>query len=596
MLNPDRIASSARGATAFQHSGWSGASASGEAQNRSSDLQLADAFIAHLARKSALRESPQVLEGKLNARAVDGLGDIDWVGHTKLTASAFADELAGFLGGDRVQRGDLVGSEFAGAQLSARFLKEGRLFPYEDASGRVTLAIARPVDAETIRAVEIALRCSVILAVATAEDIDAALTSKIEAERPSPAVQGEAAASEDNIDDLRDLAGGAPVVRAVDDLLRLAVEQRATDLHIEPFAGALQARVRIDGLLKAVPAPPMSMARGLLSRIKIIAGLNITERRLPQDGRARLVVNGAEIDLRVATMPTMHGEGAVVRLLRKGSSLVALDRIGLPERGEAILRRTLQAPFGMIIVTGPTGSGKTTTLAASLALINEPSRKILTVEDPVEYQIPGISQTQVHPTIGLTFASALRSFLRHDPDVIMVGEMRDSETAHIGVHASLTGHLVLTTLHTNTAAGAITRLIDMGVESFLLASSVRTIVGQRLVRILCEHCKQPHQLTPKDLTQDHRYESLGFAIGEVVHQPKGCEWCASTGFRGRQGVFEVMEVSPLLRRAIGPKTDANELEQLARSEGMTTMTEDGVAKCRAGLTTIDEVFRVSASL
>ena len=461
---------------------------------------------------------------------------------------------------------------------------------------RVTLAIARPVDAETIRAVEIALRCSVILAVATAEDIDAALTSKIEAERPSPAVQGEAAASEDNIDDLRDLAGGAPVVRAVDDLLRLAVEQRATDLHIEPFAGALQARVRIDGLLKAVPAPPMSMARGLLSRIKIIAGLNITERRLPQDGRARLVVNGAEIDLRVATMPTMHGEGAVVRLLRKGSSLVALDRIGLPERGEAILRRTLQAPFGMIIVTGPTGSGKTTTLAASLALINEPSRKILTVEDPVEYQIPGISQTQVHPTIGLTFASALRSFMRHDPDVIMVGEMRDSETAHIGVHASLTGHLVLTTLHTNTAAGAITRLIDMGVESFLLASSVRTIVGQRLVRILCEHCKQPHQLTPKDLTQDHRYESLGFAIGEVVYQPKGCEWCASTGFRGRQGVFEVMEVSPLLRRAIGPKTDANELEQLARSEGMTTMTEDGVAKCRTGLTTIDEVFRVSASL
>src|SRR3984893_11552271 len=588
MLNPDRIASSARGATAFQHSGWSGASASGEAQNRSRDLQMADAFIAHLARKSALRESPQALEGKLNERAADGLGDIDGVGHTKLTASAFADELAGFLGGGRVQRGDLVGSEFAGAQLSARFLKEGRLFPYQDASGRVTLAIARPVDAETIRAVEIALRCSVILAVATAEDIDAALTSKIEAERPSPAVQGEAAASEDNIDDLRDLAGGAPVVRAVDDLLRLAVERRATDLHIEPFAGALQARVRIDGLLKAVPAPPMSMARGLLSRIKIIAGLNITERRLPQDGRARLVVNGAEIDLRVATMPTMHGEGAVVRLLRKGSSLVALDRIGLPERGEAILRRTLQAPFGMIIVTGPTGSGKTTTLAASLALINEPSRKILTVEDPVEYQIPGISQTQVHPTIGLTFASALRSFLRHDPDVIMVGEMRDSETAHIGVHASLTGHLVLTTLHTNTAAGAITRLIDMGIESFLLASSVRTIVGQRLVRILCEHCKQPHQLTPKDLTQDHRYESLGFAIGEVVHQPKGCEWCASTGFRGRQGVFEVMEVSPLLRRAIGPKTDANELEQLARSEGMTTMTEDGVAKCRTGLTTIDE--------
>jgi len=285
-----------------------------------------------------------------------------------------------------------------------------------------------------------------------------------------------------------------------------------------------------------------------------------------------------------------------VRLLRKGSSFVALDQIGLSARDDAILRRTLQAPFGMIIVTGPTGSGKTTTLAASLALINEPTRKILTIEDPIEYQIPGINQTQVHPTIGLTFASALRSFLRQDPDVIMVGEMRDAETAHIGVHASLTGHLVLTTLHTNTAAGAVTRLIDMGVESFLLASSVRAIVGQRLVRILCEHCKQPHRITASDLTQDHRYASLGFAVGDVVHNPKGCDWCAFTGFRGRQGVFEVMEVSPLLRRAIGPKTDASDLEQVARGEGMTTMTEDGVAKCRAGLTTIDEVFRVTASL
>jgi general secretion pathway protein E len=552
-------------------------------------------FIAHLARKGVLRD-PQMANGGLNARRGDGLGNLDWVGLTKLTASAFADELAAFCGCSRVQRGDLVGSEFAGAQLSARFLREGHLFPYRDSSGNLMLAIARPTDAETVKAVEIALHQLVTITIATAEDIDAALGTCLEPERPSAAAPGEAAASEDNLDDLRDLAGGAPVVRAVDDLLRLAVEQRATDLHIEPFGGALQARLRIDGLLKAVPAPPMSMARGLLSRLKIMAGLNITERRLPQDGRARLVVGGNEIDLRVATMPTMHGESAVVRLLRKGSSFVALDQIGLPKRDEEILRRTLQAPFGMIIVTGPTGSGKTTTLAASLALINEPTRKILTIEDPVEYQIPGINQTQVHPGIGLTFASALRSFLRQDPDVIMVGEMRDAETAHIGVHASLTGHLVLTTLHTNTAAGAVTRLIDMGVESFLLASSVRAIVGQRLVRILCEHCKQPHRVTAGELAQDHRYAALGFEVGDIVQHPKGCDWCAFTGFRGRQGVFEVMEVSPLLRRAIGPKTDASDLEQVALKEGMTTMTDDGVAKTRAGLTTIDEVFRVSASL
>jgi general secretion pathway protein E len=340
----------------------------------------------------------------------------------------------------------------------------------------------------------------------------------------------------------------------------------------------------------------MSMAKALLSRLKIMAGLNITERRMPQDGRARIVVSGAEIDLRIATMPTMYGESGVVRLLRKGAGLVALDKLGLSERDEAILRRTLQAPFGMIIVTGPTGSGKTTTLAASLAEINEPSRKILTIEDPVEYQISGINQTQVHPGIGLTFATALRSFLRQDPDVIMVGEMRDAETAHIGVHAALTGHLVLTTLHTNTAAGAITRLIDMEVESFLLASCIRAIVGQRLVRVLCDDCKELHCLSAADIAQDHRYPALKLAVGDTIYQPKGCEWCGFSGFRGRKGVFEVIEVSSAIRRAIGPKTDATELEQVARSEGMIAMTEDGVAKCRSGMTTVSEIFRVAASL
>jgi general secretion pathway protein E len=345
-----------------------------------------------------------------------------------------------------------------------------------------------------------------------------------------------------------------------------------------------------------VPPPPVSMAKAILSRLKIMAGLNITERRLPQDGRAHIVVGGAEIDLRIATTPTMHGESAVVRLLRKGSSFVALDAIGLATRDDEVLRSALQAPFGMIIVTGPTGSGKTTTLAASLAVINEPKRKILTIEDPIEYHISGINQTQIHPAIGLTFAAALRSFLRHDPDVIMVGEMRDGETAHIGVHAALTGHLVLTTLHTNTAAGAIPRLIDLGVESFLIASSIRIVVGQRLVRVLCEHCKAPYRLSGADLDRDQRFAALGFETGEVVQQPQGCEWCGFSGFRGRQGLFEVMEVTPLVRKAIGPKTEAAELEGIARNEGMSTMIEDGVAKCRSGLTTIDELFRVTASL
>src|SRR5882757_9648387 len=556
---------------------------------------LSSEFIGHLARKGVLRD------GEFHAGVPNGTGrgspnDVDWLGLTGLTPATFAEELAAFYGCARAERTDLVGGRFAGQQLSRRFLKEHRLFPFENRSGALTLAVAAPTADETIHAVEIALPRPVSLEVATADDIDAAFATTLDAAKSNEAVPAEAAAADDNLDDLRDLARGAPVVRALDELLRLAVEQRGTDLHIEPLDNVLQVRIRVDGMLKPVASPPITMAKGILSRLKIMSGLNITERRLPQDGRARIVVGGAEIDLRVATMPTMHGESAVVRLLRKGSGFVTLDQVGLAPRDDAILRTALQAPFGMIIVTGPTGSGKTTTLAASLAVINEPMRKILTIEDPIEYHIKGINQTQVHPAIGLTFATALRSFLRQDPDVIMVGEMRDPETAHIGVHAALTGHLVLTTLHTNTAAGAIPRLIDLEVESFLLASCVRAIVGQRLVRMLCEHCKKPHRLSASDLTRDQRYATLGFKAGDTIHNAAGCEWCSSTGFHGRRGVFEVIEVTPRLRQAIGPKTDAVELEKVALAEGMTTMADDGVAKCRAGLTTIDEVFRVTASL
>jgi general secretion pathway protein E len=552
-------------------------------------------FIAHLDRKGMLRDG-HVVDGGLSTRRGSAFNDIDWMSLTKLTASALADELAAFYGCDRVQRRDLLTNRFAGAQLSPRFLREEGLFPFERSPGVVTLAIARPTEDDTIRAAEVALRQSVAIAVATADDIETALATNFETEQASVAAPPEIGGSQDDLDDLRDLARGAPVVRALDEMLRLAVEQRATDLHIEPFDNTLLVRLRVDGLLKAVPAPPIGMAKALVSRLKIMAGLNITERRLPQDGRSRIVVAGAEIDLRIATAPSMHGESAVVRLLRKGSGFVSLDHVGLSARDGEILREALQAPFGMIVVTGPTGSGKTTTLAASLATINEPKRKILTIEDPIEYHIFGIHQTQIHPAIGLTFATALRSFLRHDPDVIMVGEMRDAETAHIGVHAALTGHLVLTTLHTNNAAGAIPRLIDMGVESFLIASSVRVVVGQRLVRVLCEHCKAARRLCSDDLANDNRCAALGLTSGEVVHDAKGCEWCGFTGFHGRQGLFEVMEVSAGVREAIRPKTEAVALEQVARREGMTTMIEDGVRKCRAGLTTIDEVFRVAASL
>ncbi len=554
-------------------------------------------FLDYLVDKGVIGNTA-AQDSSLKLRQAETSSESDWINLTKLAPVAFANEVAAFYACRRIQRTELTSDRFAGAALSPRFLKEERLFPFEDAQGQLTLAIARPVDEEMIRAVEVALGRKVVIVVATADDLEAALTTTLETAAASFAQSSSeaGAATADDLDDLRDLARGAPVVRALDELLRLAVEQRATDLHIEPFSGTLQVRLRVDGLLKAVPAPPLSMAKGLLSRLKIMAALNITERRLPQDGRMRITVAGVEFDLRVATMPTQHGESAVIRLLRKGGGAAVLDQIGLLPRDEKSLRNSLAMPFGLIIVTGPTGSGKTTTLAASLAELNKPGRKILTIEDPVEYQISGVNQTQVHPAIGLTFASALRAFLRQDPDVIMVGEMRDAETAHMGVHAALTGHLVLTTLHTNTAAGAIARLIDMGIESFLLASSVKVIVGQRLVRILCADCKVPHRLTENDLAPDHRYESLGFCEGEPVYRPKGCELCGFSGFRGRRGLFEVLEVTPAIRNAIGPQTDSADIEKIARREGMTTMAEDGIAKCRQGLTTIDEVFRVTMSV
>ncbi len=337
------------------------------------------------------------------------------------------------------------------------------------------------------------------------------------------------------------------------------------------------------------------LPQAVISRIKIIASLNIAERRLPQDGAARLRVGRSEIDIRVAIMPTQHGESAVIRLLPKDRGLLVVDRLGFAPADETKLRRLLKLPHGMIVITGPTGSGKTTTLATVLSILNEPVRKILTIEDPVEYEIPGINQSQIKPAIGLTFASALRSFVRQDPDVIMVGEVRDSETAHVAVHAALTGHLVLTTLHTETAAAALPRLLDLGIEAYLLRSTLRAVIAQRLVRQLCERCKSSKVLTEVDLAEDPRIAELGLKIGETVYSPCGCERCSGTGYRGRVGVFEVLELNNELRSLIGEKTDGLKIDEAAIRSGMTTMLDDGVAKCRAGITSPAEVLRVTTA-
>ena len=415
---------------------------------------------------------------------------------------------------------------------------------------------------------------------------------------PSPdqnAPRSIAAQSDDDIDSLRDLASGAPVVRAVNDLLEKAIELRATDIHVEPFRNGLVLRMRVDGLLQVAPTPPDVLPQALISRIKILAGLNIAERRLPQDGAAHLHIARSDVDIRVATMPTRDGESAVIRLLPKDRGVLEIPKLGLSNTDQSKVRRLLALPHGIIVITGPTGSGKTTTLATMLTALNDTTRKILTIEDPVEYEIRGVNQSQVKPEIGLTFATALRAFVRQDPDVIMVGEVRDPETANIAIHAALTGHLVLTTLHTETAATAVPRLLDLGVENFLLQSTLRAVIAQRLVRVLCERCKIERQLTAKEIADDPRYPMLGLKVGDCVHEPKGCERCNGTGYRGRTGVFEVLEITDDVRQLMQSKSDSGAITRAARDAGMTTMFEDGAAKCLAGVTSAAEVFRVTTA-
>nr|WP_259221100.1 ATPase, T2SS/T4P/T4SS family [Bradyrhizobium japonicum] len=514
---------------------------------------------------------------------------------TDLSAADFADEVSDYFALPRLSLPQLLAATPRLDGFSRRFLRESTIFPFSATSDVFRLAVADPSDTAAIRAAEIVFGTPVDVVVASYEDITTVLDQRTEAgdAKAEDGVRSIAQQSDDDIESLRDLASGAPVVRALNDLLERAVELRASDIHVEPFRAGLTVRMRVDGLLRALPSPHGIPPQALISRIKILASLNIAERRLPQDGAARVRVGRGEIDVRVATLPTQHGESAVIRLLPRDRGLLEMGKLGLAARDERAMTRLLAMPHGMIVITGPTGSGKTTTLATMLSILNEPTRKILTIEDPVEYEIPGINQSQVKPSIGLTFASAMRAFVRQDPDVIMVGEVRDAETAHIAIHAALTGHLVLTTLHTETAAAAVPRLIDLGIEGFLLKSTLRAVVAQRLVRMLCDRCKVPHTLTEADLAKDPRFAVIGFKCGEVVHEAGGCERCGGTGYRGRNGVFEILEMSDEVRTLIGPQTDSHSIDAAAMRGGMTTMLEDAVAKCRAGLTTVPEVFRVT---
>ncbi|WP_410052393.1 GspE/PulE family protein [Bradyrhizobium sp. SZCCHNS3052] len=539
------------------------------------------------------RGSVRLAAGRVGAAAQDSAG----MGSSTATNPAgpeSADDIARQLGLTRIALSDLLASRPLTGHFSRRFLRETMVFPFQSAGHGPCLAVADPRDTAAARAAELVFGTAVELVVASAEDVATALNQLAgEDELPARTETAEPQLRDDDIEGLRDLATGAPVVRAVNDLFERAVELRASDIHVEAMRSGLSVRMRVDGLLKPLPEPSGVLPQAVISRIKIVAGLNIAERRLPQDGAARLRIGRIELDVRVAVMPTQYGESAAIRLLPKDRGLLAIEKLGFSPHDDRSLRRLLALPHGMIVICGPTGSGKTTTLATALSILNEPTRKILTIEDPVEYEIPGINQSQVKPSIGLTFASALRSFVRQDPDVIMVGEVRDGETAHVAVHAALTGHLVLTTLHTENAAAAVPRLLDLGVEDFLLRSTLRAVIAQRLVRRLCERCRSKRMLGADDLCADPRYAAMGFDVGETVYEPAGCEHCGGTGYRGRLGIFEVLELNPEIRSLIQGTTDAAVIDRSAILNGMTTMLDDGVAKCRAGATSVAEILRVT---
>jgi general secretion pathway protein E len=483
-------------------------------------------------------------------------------------------------------------------RVSARFLRESRALPLAEDESELALAMADPTDEYTVNAFEMVTGRKVRPQVAIPMELEAALERLYGAGKSAlgqilgDVEQRDDLAFDADVQQLKDLASEAPVIRMVSLIITNALDTRASDIHIEPFENRLIVRYRIDGVLHEVESPPRRLSAAVISRIKIMANLDIAERRLPQDGRIRLRVQGKEIDLRVSTVPTMHGESVVMRILDKGGVALDFKRLGFEEDTLKKFLNVLLEPHGILLVTGPTGSGKTTTLYTALDRLNQPDVKILTVEDPVEYQMAGINQIQVKPQIDLTFANALRSIVRQDPDVIMIGEIRDLETAQIAVQSALTGHLVLSTVHTNDAASTVNRLLDMGVEDYLLTSTVIGILAQRLVRTLCPACKTSYIALPEVVAELglHKFAPPGDI---TLYHAKGCKECAQTGFIGRISIMEMLPMSDPLRTHIMRHANSAELRVEAIKEGMVTMYEDGMRKALNGVTTFEEVLRVT---
>jgi general secretion pathway protein E len=481
------------------------------------------------------------------------------------------------------------------------FARRYHVLPVRVEDGRVLVAMADPFETAALDDLRLLLGRDVAAAVTSSKTLLACLNQVYDHAQPASAEKviedlaesgplDRVAGELDEPRDLLDATDEAPIIQLVNSLLFQAVRQRASDIHFEVFERGLVVRYRIDGLLYPVLTPPKRLQASIIARIKILAGLNIAEKRLPQDGRFTIRTGGKDVDLRVSVLPTSHGERVVLRILEKETRLLNLSEVGLSPDCLRVMEQLIHLSHGMILVTGPTGSGKTTTLYAALSQINAPDKNIITVEDPVEYQLQGISQMQVNPKINLSFAAGLRSILRQDPDVIMIGEIRDLETAEIAIHASLTGHLVFSTLHTNDAAGAVTRLIDMGIEPFLVSSSAVAIIAQRLVRVACAACRQPYEPTPEELA---RLGLAGDAGTYTFYRGAGCPACAQTGYRGRHGIYELLVVDDEIRRLITAKADAAVIKQAAIARGMRTLKQEGATKVVEGLTTTEEIIRIT---
>ncbi len=480
--------------------------------------------------------------------------------------------------------------------VSVRYLKQNLILPVSESNGDLTVVMANPRDEFARKALSMACGKNLIPQVGIASEIENGIEKLLGGGRSAMGqiVESLGGGEDGDIEDvehLRDLASEAPVIRLVNLLLQRAVEGRASDIHIEPFENRLKVRYRIDGVLQEVEAPPAKSTAAVISRIKIMAKLNIAERRLPQDGRIMHRVQGKALDLRVSTVPTSHGESVVMRILDRENVVLDFDSLGFDDEIRALFVRQLEMPHGIILVTGPTGSGKTTTLYTALSALNQPERKIITVEDPVEYQLEGINQIQAKASIGLDFAHALRSIVRQDPDVIMIGEMRDLETARIAIQSALTGHLVLSTIHTNDAAGGVTRMLDMGVEDYLLTSTVNAILAQRLVRTLDPDSRESYEVLP-EVARELGLADLEGSETYRFYRPHPSEE-NPTGYRGRTSILELLQMSDSVRRLVMRHATSGELQEQAVAEGMRTMYQDGLNKCRLGMTSLDEILRVT---